>query len=193
LDYPKLITPIFFALLAVLCLLIARFEERLPDWFRMFLVLSGVLFAIVTILSGANWLARNYASRLREIRQAQAITPMSMMLDKLHMMRPDQMELAYQIAAQCEELGGLPEPVSKLLTPYGHVPRSFVYRWANLCDGDNCPPIRSWNDGTYERQYAEALTKTMIRFGFARQSVGNKSAQWIDREQAFRWLGVRDA
>ena len=189
-DYPRLATPIICALISTLALSLAWKESGWPDWVRIVLVGIGGLMLFVAAVTLINWIVANFNERLLEYHTAMAHTERTAMLDTISHMSAEQVAILNQYVPVVEILAGLPGPIYRLVTPTGTVPQTFIDEFLIRSTDEYLAPIRSWSDGSNERQWAENFTQFLIVMGNARQASGPHPAAWVDKNGALKSIGI---
>ena len=189
-DYPRLATPIICALISTLALSLAWKESGWPDWVRIVLVGIGGFMLLLAAVTLINWIVSNFNERLLEYHTAMAHTERTAMLDTISHMSAEQVSILNQYVPVVEILAGLPGPVYRLVTPTCTVPQTFIDEFLIRSTDEYLAPIRSWSDGTKEREWAEMITQLWIVMGFARQAAGPHPAAWVQKRDALRSIGI---
>lgn len=187
---PKLSEAVFYAILAVISFMAAKYGDRWPEWLRASLVLAGLVFLVTAAMAAISWLSYVAVVRYERYREATAITERTILLEKVSMLTADQTAMIEAGRPVIEILGGSPGPVYSLRTGTLDIPMSFVKEFMTQSNDLTLCPIRTWGEGTERRDYAATLTDYLVGFGFAKPASGNKPATWIDRNGAQAWLGL---
>lgn len=200
-DYPKLGTPIGLGLVAILCLTLAWVEDIWPQqqtaasaFLRFALFGAGFWLLFLAIVAAANLLTWHAGNRLLEIRRALAISERTRMLDLVKTMSDAQLAFIGQAGpAAIEYIVGVQgddyTPLAfEIRTQWGPVPVAFVRDFLSGSVGDYTPPVRTWNEGSRERDYATRLVALFTSFGWLAPATGNMPARWLNREAADRLL-----
>jgi hypothetical protein len=155
---------------------------------RGLLVLVGGVFGGLGLLWVLNWGVYHFALRLTELRRAQAITPEIQALAILARLRPDQMAFAvdHGIMPAVELVTGDPDDeadpgVAIFLRVVGGdlVPLDFVDAFFDRSRRTfpHLAPIRTWSEGTRERELAELLTAHLVVLDLADRARGPYAAR----------------
>lgn len=188
-DYPRLREPILLSLLAVLCLVVAMWEERLPDWLRGFLVFAGVIFLAWAIFTTIDLIRYRVNLRMREQLAAAAVTERVLMLRELRHMNRDQMDALSRWTPTLEIIAATTGPVTYLNTFGVLIPMVFIAEFLQDGEGPYLCRIRKFGEGTKERQWAELFTRYVVGQGWAERSNGPYAARWKNQELAWKSLG----
>lgn len=156
-----------------------------PVWF---LVVSLLSFAALFAL--ADWTTERAVIHYRSLREAWTITPQLRVLDKYTNMRPELVELLMRETPVVEVLAGEPVPAFSLKLGGDSVPYDFIHLYISNGDDSYLPPVRLWAEGSRQREWAQLLTHHFCLMGFAEEAKGSRSARWIEKERALRWIGL---
>ena len=190
-DYPKLSAPVWLTLAALLCLILAWRQEQWADWLRLFLVCSGLLFLIVALVSLWDVVAFRANEHLLERNRANAITERVALVQALGKMNVDQLKALDHYIPMVDVISGDAGPIYVLRLPMNEeCPMMFVKEFIRSGDDEYLQSIRSYREGTREREYAQMLTSWMTFQGWVSGAAGNRPARWVDKERALRALGM---
>jgi hypothetical protein len=193
-DYPRLSTPVYLTLLALLCLILAWTQDRWADWLRFFLGCAGMLFLIVAIFSLWETFTFRANERLVEYQRAMAITENVAMLQALGKLNPEQLKAIDRYIPTVDLVAGDIGPLYILRLPMNQeCPMTFVRDFLRSGDDDYLQPIRSYAEGSRQREYAQNLTSWMHFQGWCDEAAGNRPARWTNKARALRALGLTDA
>lgn len=157
---------------------------------RMFIWSVAGLFYVIAALDLANWIAYQYSARLRNIREAMAITEHVRILQAVANLNDYQARLLESGSPVVKVLAGYPDPIFVLQVGGGEIPFEFIREFLRLSDDVYLCPVRTWAEGTKQREWAQLLTNHLVIMGFAVEARGNQPAHWIDRTGAVRWMGL---
>jgi hypothetical protein len=190
-DYPKLSTPILLGLLAILCLALAWKQEEWPEWLRLCLVAAGMFLLFWTLVTTLNTIHFASNKRYDEYQRSAAITERVAVLEKLRQLSPEQLKALDRYVPVIGIIAGDEGPAYMLHLPTQNVPMTFVRELLGLSDEEYMAPIRTYGEGTKEREWAQGFTGYAIFNGWATPASGPYSARWINRERCLKAIGLR--
>lgn len=196
-DYPKLGTPIVLGISGAF-FLYAAWVEIWPREAGTALTLLRALFVIVglwllamALISGVNLVAYDVGKRMMEINRARALTERVRLAETISRMTPEQLRFIGQSSgATLEWIIGiqgvdLVEALPmEIRTQWGGIPVDFFREFVDRSIGDFTPPVRTWGEGTRERDHAQALVALLMSYGWVSPAAGNNPARWTNRQAA---------
>jgi hypothetical protein len=192
-DYPKLSTPILLGLLAILCLVMSWKQDDWPGWVKTLLALAGIFLLVWALITAVDTIQFKANARLREQRQAMAITERVAVLEKIRQMRPDQINALDKYVSTIEIIAGDAGPIYTVRLPTGPAaPLSFIEELIDRGDADHLGPIRNYSEGSAERDWAERFTGFCVFNGWAAPASGPYAARWIDKAKCLHALGLEE-
>lgn len=190
-DYPRLSTPILLGLLAILCLAVAWKQDDWPEWVKVALAAAGIFLLLWALITAIDTIQFKANARLKEQRQAMAITERVMVLDKLRQMRPDQLLAMDKYISTIEILAGDAGPIYTVRLPVGSAaPLDFIVELIDAGDEGHLGAVRNYAEGSKERDWAERFTNFAIYNGWAAAAAGPYPARWVDRGKCYHALGL---
>lgn len=187
------------AVIAVLMLGGVFFHGKEMDPFWEFsLGVVGIILAVVAGLQIIYWSIEHVVSRIigawEAARYAEAVTrPEIVLFDRAAKTDPEQLKFMRDYIPMISAIGGSAGPLYSWRTLRGEVPLSFVRDFLDMTVKDGSryflPPVRTWADGSREREYAQWLTSHFETCGLAQGAIGNKSAEWKNYDFALMWSG----
>jgi hypothetical protein len=183
---PSLGKSVAYMIFAACFALAAWHFERLPQAFRIALVIGGVLFGTAGVLEMLNYIVYSIAQRRYELAQADALNPaVEAMRLMSHLSPAAQLELAlhwpglgFVIGGQWASWDGDHHVLHYLDDPSGRIPYSFIREFIGKSDHRQLCPVRAWPEGSHNRKWAVAFTRRMIGAGMAKAAAGNQAATW---------------
>jgi hypothetical protein len=203
-DYPKLRESLLLALVTALAIALAWGPGVWPEkmssgqaFVRFLLVIVAGAFALFTLWSIANLVWYQASARLYETQRALAYTERVRILDLARDLTPEQVELVKASGITFEWLLGSDGSMipHRLTTPGGSVPVDFFQTFMRLSGEDFTVPIRTWSEGSQDREYARWMTNGLISMGWAEPAAGNQSARWTRRglaDQLLKQVEIKD-
>lgn len=176
-DYPKLRTPLLAFIIAALCVALVLKARFLPDWLRLFLTCLAFILGFVGIITLGDWIAHNFAERIKEINRARTLG-LVLVSNALRDMSPD--TAAHVLALDTTYISMIAEetgPVFFVRCLSRDVPFVFVEDFLEK-SRESDPflwPVRESGN----KEYAQALTNLIIARGWADKAEGPLSAKLI--------------
>lgn len=196
-EYPKLQTPIILGIAGSFLLYLAMVDwlwPRAPGTFaallRVLCGVAGAWFLFMAAVSAFNLIAYDAGRRMAEINRARALTERVRLVETVSRMTPEQLAfigratpatLEYMIGFAGDEVEVLP---MELRTQWGNIPVDFLRAFVDGSTNGYTPPIRTWGEGTRERDHAIATVALFTSYGWLSPAVGNNSARWINQPAA---------
>jgi len=140
-----------------------------------------VLFAIITATAGSfclwDWIADRQDEHRLSRAMAEAETPESRLADAISQLNTEQtMILSRQIVDGVAIINPDARPVFALRAPGADVPLEFAAEFLSLSNDGYLPAVRSWSEGSHEREWAQSLTDLLVVHHWAVPAIGNRSA-----------------
>lgn len=187
---PTIGPPILLALLAAGSFIGADRIQQ-PTWLAGFLLIAGIIFALASAITGLDYIIYRFASRLYSIRQAMALSERTELLRLASRLDGYQVELIMSTHGPIQyelEPAQIPQVFIRGAYPATlDFAEDFMSRSTDL----HTTPIRTWSDGSHDRDMAKALTAFLIHKGRAKPAAGNRPATWtMPRSIIATWLGL---
>ena len=158
---------------------------------RVALALCGSILSLAGIINLVDWTVEMALDRMHQARLALAITPETRMIDRIGTLTAEQCKLLRDEALVIRQIAGSVGPLYYLVLPGDHeVPMTFVRLFFQLSSGGYLAAIRTWPEGTIQRENATALTHFLVIHGYADTARGNQPARWLDRRGALKQMGL---
>lgn len=188
---PRLFSPVMLGILGTACLgyAISLIGTRPGDFVWPGLAgMIGLIFVGGSIATGINWAVYQWWQRDIEKRRAQAITPMLELVQAVGRLTESQIGVVglQDYRAVIEIAGAGSGPIYMLRTAGGPIPMEFVEKTLRRSTPIGMPPIRSYPDGSPEREWIRLFTQWCIDMRLAIPANGPYSAQWIERGGRFK-------
>jgi hypothetical protein len=186
---PVLITPITLGIVAAVMIIIGYDMDHGP--LSTILAVTGVILTGSAVVLFVDWIWHRAGHHYRAIQDLRARTAQVRIMELVNQMTPEQIAYANSLQFVIKLLPGEPAPVVYALQIGDvSVPIDFVRYFISMSDDVYLPPIRQWQDGSLNRQYAVYLTNHLISLGYANPAAGNHAATWIDKARALRSMGL---
>lgn len=170
-------------------------------WRAALLILAAMMALLALILIYQTWLTDiqplrdDHARRKAEIA---AMTPQSVLVDKIRQLRPDQITYFMRSGVTLINEPGLTGPneiyrfpVTKPLDRAGlwEIPKDFVETYMTRATDQGLDAKRNYPEGK-QRDYVQHIVDFYVERRLANEASGPYSARWtVSREQAYQWLG----
>jgi hypothetical protein len=185
-DFPKLRTPLLCLIAAAFFLAAAVKGDKLPDWARLGAAGAALVFAIVGIVSLADWIANHAAGRLREINEARTCGAVALAnaLKGLTLAQTQAVMAGEKVAMRL--IPGDDEPALYIQGMTEQIPWDFAQEFLTL-SMETDPFLYPVRQAGNER-YATDLTNLIKARGWATTAVSNTSARLT---KPLRWVAAR--
>jgi len=195
-DEPKPGKAILLAWLAA-CLLFSSGLAEEPGYIALASMLA-LIAGIGAFAYGFEWLVNLVLNIHWRYRDNQSITPFVRACHAASRLTVEQLaivpKLEYQVEVGMVEAGA-GEMTFYLLSPMGNIPLAFIRTFLKQSGIAYLQPVGDYPDKTPSRKYAQAFTNWLIVKGFALESVGPHSGEWMSpdkRAYVFRLFEVDD-
>jgi hypothetical protein len=168
-----------------------------PQWSngsKYFMMFVALIFILTGLAMAFAWLGSvNHKERLAILRE-RTDTEAVKIAQAVKFMTPAQLDALSQFVPAYEIISGTiqGEPsnlVGWKRTPFGVVDLAFMSEFADLCGDEYTAPIRTWAEESNQGAWARRIRDTLIHYGYIeKQSFGNKSYRFIDRDRAMQYL-----
>ena len=196
LNDPKLSTPVLSAIAAAICLTIA-WKAKLPDWISAFLIITGVIFAMVSFVTGGDYIFAIIERHVRNSREAW-YSPYLRLTQTVSQMTPAQLAFIQEVVPlkMIGKFGAGDELSWWVSAPRGDVPLEYLSEYLEKCEADGWEtliPQHGMSD-TMEREYVARIHELMTYRGFATRQAGNLRAKWlVAPEVIYSKLGLTES
>lgn len=185
--------PAAFAVAAVASFIASNYAKQLPDWAQALFMLLCIVFFAFAAVDTVYFVAYHSTSIYKHFRQAQAITPDAVLMERARFLTTDQAKIVQnsQYAVKQRMIPGNLGPLKYIIAANGEeVPQTFVKEFFEACDSRTLVPVREYSD-SQRRVYALALTDTLVGLGYAARGAGNQRSVWLkSREEAIKHFGA---
>lgn len=197
-----IIPGVFCALLAsflVLLLSLHPDSARWSPWVQASILFSGLLLILcflVTLAEFVRWAWNMQEQMFYKHKESAAITPLRRAAEAVRSLTPEQAELIPRFMPDDQQVVFVEqekELVAHFYTEEGLIPWDFIETFLLSSNNVQLMKIGDTNDKTPERVFAQAMTKVMIRKGWAVPSNGPSPAMWNPggRDRAANFFQVR--
>lgn len=156
------------------------------------MALLGVIagLGLGAVFSLIDWGIHRLVHYARLAREMETITPELRRLQVLEQMRPEALQLVMWLMPRASVFPGSPGPSLSLALGEVNIPYEFVDQFIEMGDGDWLCSIRTWGEGSSQRDWAMVLTNFFVMSGFAEAARGNRPARWRDKAGALAAIGM---
>ena len=198
-NRPKLETPILWGMAAGIAWTISGYT--IARWATSIAYIATFAALAGLILSGIDYLTFTVARRWSDYQTAFVageVTRLQTLIAWNHSVSAmDSEHLAYagKLRPTIKIIPGHNTPPLYVLVLENGVepPMEFVREFCQLSAGLYLVERRRWSEGSAQHKWADAITLSFLRNGYATDSAGNKPARWVSeksREAALYSIGV---
>jgi hypothetical protein len=178
---------------AILCLALSWRQDDWPEWLKVMLAVMGIFLLLWALITAVDTIQFKANARLKEQRQAMAITERVAVLEKIRQMRPEQIAALDKYISTIEIIAGDAGPIYTVRLPVGSAaPLSFIEELIERGDAEHLGAVRNYSEGSAERDWAERFTGFCIFNGWAAPAAGPYPARWVDKAKCLHALGLEE-